>query len=552
MLRLPRPHLKLPVRRTGTHDHDELAMSRGQILVLFVLSLTMLIGIMGLAIDVSFAWLNEIRVQNAADAAALAGAVYLPDNVSGGTSASQAVAVQNGYTNGSNNGTGTVVVNAQQDPIPYQMDVTISAPIPTFFMRVFGINSLTASRSAHAQYNSPLPMGSPLNVFGYPTATDLQGNLLNFWAAIQGPCTLKENGDPYATKDTTTIHTNCAAVTSPSNTEYKGPTQGDPGAYDYSIKVATSGTLSVQLYDPEFCQRSSQFDDTGDTAFSNQSSVNFNTIFTLYNPSSTAYDLKDDTVAATATYPGDGSTSSGPTHSCSSYYVHSVSGDYAAGGTGSICYPAGSCGAANPWIQFATIAVPAAGTYRLNVQTTTVGSSPADGSNMYAIQTTLNGGTSGVQVYGGGPGTRSTMSIYNNLASGTSYIYLAQVAARNAGKTLQISLFDPGDLNGTGVMSFEIPNSSGYSDASFTYRDSGTTLTASGTTKGPTTSVTTASGGVSNFNGHWLVVTINIPTTYTAPQGGWWKVKYVITGGAAHDRTTWNANILDITDHLVP
>ncbi|MGA2662862.1 MAG: pilus assembly protein TadG-related protein, partial [Verrucomicrobiota bacterium] len=127
MLRLPRPHLKLPVRRTGTHDHDELAMSRGQILVLFVLSLTMLIGIMGLAIDVSFAWLNEIRVQNAADAAALAGAVYLPDNVSGGTSASQAVAVQNGYTNGSNNGTGTVVVNAQQDPIPYQMDVTISA-----------------------------------------------------------------------------------------------------------------------------------------------------------------------------------------------------------------------------------------------------------------------------------------------------------------------------------------------------------------------------------------------------------------------------------------
>jgi len=144
------------------------------------------------------------------------------------------------------------------------------------------------------------------------------------------------------------------------------------------------------------------------------------------------------------------------------------------------------------------------------------------------------------------------MSIYNNLASGTSYIYLAQVAAKNAGKTLQISLFDPGDLNGTGVMSFEIPNSSGYSDATFTYRDSGTTLTAAGTTKGPTTSVTTASGGVSNFNGHWLVVTIAIPTTYTAPQGGWWKVKYVITGGAAHDRTTWNADILDITDHLVP
>jgi hypothetical protein len=543
MLRLPKPHLKLPVRRTGTNDRDELAMSRGQILVLFVLSLTMLIGIMGLAIDVSFAWLNEIRVQNAADAAALAGAVYLPDNVSGGTSASQAMAVQNGYTNGSNNGTGTVVVNAQQDTIPYQMDVTISAPIPTFFMRVFGINSLSASRSAHAQYNSPLPMGSPLNVFGYPTATDLQGNLLNFWAAIQGPCTLKENGDPYATKwNTGTTPSDCSTVsaTNPPNTEYKAPLlpQGDPGAYDYSIKVSTPGTLVIQLYDPEFCPRSSQSFDTGDTTFS---SAIFNTVFTLYNPSATAYDLTDDTIAATTTYPGDGSTatddsktSPGITHSCSSYYVTGSSGSY----TGK-------------WMTFATVAA-VAGTYRLNVQTTIVGHSPADGSNMYAIKTTLNGGTSGVQVYGGGPGTRSTMSIYNNLASGTSYIYLAQVAAKNAGKTLQISLFDPGDLNGTGVMSFETPTSSSYSDATFTYRDSGTTLTGAGTTKGPTTSVTTASGGVSNFNGHWLVVTIAIPTTYTAPQGGWWKVKYVITGGAAHDRTTWNANILDITDHLVP
>src|ERR1035437_6959783 len=84
MLRLPKPrlkpHLKLPILRTAAHVHDEQVFSRGQVIVLFVLSLTVLIGIMGLAIDVSFLWVNEMRLQKTADAVALAGAVYLPDD----------------------------------------------------------------------------------------------------------------------------------------------------------------------------------------------------------------------------------------------------------------------------------------------------------------------------------------------------------------------------------------------------------------------------------------------------------------------------------------
>ena len=429
-------------------------------------------------------------------------------------------------------------------------------------MRIFGVNSVTSSRTAHAQYNLPLPMGSPLNVFGDPTSKDLQGNPQNFWAAIQGPCTLKANGDPYATKDSTTVHSNCAGVSSPANPEYKAPAPGDGGAYDYSIKVPPGGggTLSIQLYDPEFCQRNDQAHDTGDTAFSNQSSVNFDTTFTLYNQSATPYDLSDDTVNTTVTYPGDGSTSTGDglqgkTHSCSSYYVHTdaVTGDDAAGGKGSICYPAAvGCGTANAWIQFATVAV-TPGTYRVNVQTSTVGSSPADGSNMFSLKATSTAGASlQPQVFGGTVGTQSTMSIFNNLQAGTSYIYLAQIDATNAGKTLVIDLFDPGDLNGTGVMYFEQPTTTGYVDDQFTWRNSGTTLNASGTQSGTVSSVTTASGGNSNFQGNWLVVTIPIDPSYAAPQNGWWKVKYVITGGAAHDRTTWTAKVQNSPVHLVP
>src|ERR1035437_105593 len=352
MLRLTRPHLKLPNRRTSAHPDDQI-LSRGQIIVLFALSVTVLIGIMGLAIDVSYAWVNEMRLQKTADAAALAGAVYLPDDATGATSASLAAAKQNGYVNatGSINGSPNVAISAtRNEPNHQQMDVTISAPVPTFFLRLFNIPYLTPSRSDHAQYNLPLPMGSPLNVFGYPSSLDLQGKPLNYWAGIQGPCTLKENGDPYATQNTTSVPSNCSTA-STSNTEYKPPAAGDPGAYDYTIKVPVAGTLSIQLYDPEFCPRSAQDHDTGDTEFT---SANFNTVFTLYNPSATPYSLGSYTVNTTVSYPGDGSTQSGATHSCSSYYVTTdrSTSDYKV-----------------KWMPFDSFAA-AAGSYRLNVQTT--------------------------------------------------------------------------------------------------------------------------------------------------------------------------------------
>ena len=545
MLRLHKPHLKLPIRRTGAHKDDDQVLSRGQIIVLFAAALPVMIGILGLAIDVSFAWITELRMQKTADAAALAGAVYLPDNTSGATGASLASATQNGYTGGTGsiNGSPSISISAlRNEPNHQQMDVTISAPVPTFFMRVFGFNYLMATRSAHAQYNLPLPMGSPLNVFGDYNATDLQGNKLNYWAAIQGPCTTKAQGDPYATKDTgTAASAGSCYGESASNGEYKGPSAGDLGAYDYTVKVTGSGTLAISLFDPEFCPRSDMSHDTGDTAFTNGSV--FNTVFTLYNPSPTPYLLGSYTVAASVSYPGDGGTTpSDSSHSCSSYYVttDSTTHDYKATG--------GSSG----WIPFASIAA-APGTYRLNVQTTAVNGKAADGFNAYGIKATLGGSTNGVSVYGGAVGTMSSMSIWNNnLPSGVSYIYLAQINSTNAGKALVLDLFDPGDVSGTATMYFDMPTTSGWVDAPFSWRDAGASLSASGTLHSGATSLVTASGGTSNFQGHWVVVTIAIPGSYTAPQSGWWKIRYSFSGGTPHDRTTWNAQVIDIPVHLVP
>ena len=145
---------------------------RGQMLVVFVMSIFVIVGLVGIVIDVSWYWTNTLRVQRAADAAALAGAVQLPTRPTAARDDAQAQAGKNGYLAlplGCSNGNPTAVPGmcAQQDAANRnQMNVSISAPVGTFFMRVFGIQNITATRSSKALYTLPVPMGSPENYYG--------------------------------------------------------------------------------------------------------------------------------------------------------------------------------------------------------------------------------------------------------------------------------------------------------------------------------------------------------------------------------------------------
>ncbi|MBI3748584.1 MAG: hypothetical protein HY262_07045 [Chloroflexi bacterium] len=140
---------------------------RGQGLIIFAAAVVFLIGLLAIVVDVTWYWARTLQVQKAADAAALAGAVWLPEQPTTATSVALASAKQNGYVPG-----GGVTVTAVQDSLtpggtnPNQLDTTVSAPVPTFFMHLFGINTLQATRTAKAEYVLPVPMGSPLNYFG--------------------------------------------------------------------------------------------------------------------------------------------------------------------------------------------------------------------------------------------------------------------------------------------------------------------------------------------------------------------------------------------------
>src|SRR6267143_5258095 len=136
---------------------------RGQAFIMFAIMLMMLLGFIGIVIDVGWYEVNLVRVQRAADAAALAGVVYLPGNLGAGVVAAKAESSKNGFTDGA---PGTSVTATQDSGNPKIMLTSVTAPVQTYFARLFGVNSFTASRRARAEFILPVPMGSPENYYG--------------------------------------------------------------------------------------------------------------------------------------------------------------------------------------------------------------------------------------------------------------------------------------------------------------------------------------------------------------------------------------------------
>ena len=104
--------MNLLTRRRGTTSSENLTgevsaqdpsrlRQSGQVLALFVLSMIVLTGMVAVVVDISWFWSNSLRVQRAADAAALAGAIYLPGSPGTAYSVARAEATKNGYSGGS-------------------------------------------------------------------------------------------------------------------------------------------------------------------------------------------------------------------------------------------------------------------------------------------------------------------------------------------------------------------------------------------------------------------------------------------------------------------
>ena len=119
---------------------------RGSVLIIAALSLTMMLAISTLVIDVGNIYLNKTQLSNAADATVLAAAQELPND----SVAAQTVANKYAMQNGKKGDVVTTTISADNKTI----QVLISRNVNLIFAQFFGINTFNASATATAQVSS--------------------------------------------------------------------------------------------------------------------------------------------------------------------------------------------------------------------------------------------------------------------------------------------------------------------------------------------------------------------------------------------------------------
>jgi Flp pilus assembly protein TadG len=537
----------MPAIRTARHTHagplHARERSRGQILVIFSGSVLLLMMLAALVVDVSWFWVNSLRVQRAADAAALAGAVMLPSRVPDAFQLAEEEATKNGYADSA-----SVAVTPHWDKTePRRLDVTISAPVGTYFMRVIGIPTIPIVRTAKAEYTLPVPMGSPQNYYGVgfyeskageiDVLDPLTGDPLasqGFWGAMFTSGGVRENGDRYGP----------AYLGNGTGKAYGLPNPDyDADGYDYTIEVGPNG--EVRLFDPIFCgtgrNDSGGWFGAGDH-WTNHPPTGVEDVapvamtYRLYDTRGTLGSTADDgaPVATLAYNPGsktlgDMSLTFGTPQNSTDANRQDCATDPAH----------------NQWVSLASGL--GQGFYRLNVNTSLAGANINVGAeNLFSIW--VNASSGNARVYGSG-----RMAAYTNIDDGNQKFYFAQIEKVHAGKTLQIDLFDPGESSGDAFLRFLSPDGNKYTYAKFDWKDD------RGNGANGVTSLQTAIGGKPQFNNHLVTIEIDLPRDYGKkglnPPGditdeeGWWQIEYFIE--AANDTTTWEISIRGNPVHLI-
>jgi hypothetical protein len=227
----------------------------GVVYVLMVLAILVIMAMAAFTIDIGWIFVNKSRAQRASDSAALAGVTALPAEPVVAIDRAREFARINGY----DNSLADVVVT----PIPTadnELRVEIDDEIDTFFMKVFGIDTVDIHVSSKARYISSVPLGNPDNIFGPdPDASPAEHQAfadIGFWPAITFQYDAKYNGDAYATRCGTSYNNSGTACGGGiPNAEWYGTTHGEPDGYWYGVEVPSGASnLKVEVYDAGYGQ----------------------------------------------------------------------------------------------------------------------------------------------------------------------------------------------------------------------------------------------------------------------------------------------------------
>jgi Flp pilus assembly protein TadG len=538
---------------------------RGVVAVWTAILMLIFIGFAAWAVDFSGWKRDGTNMQKAADAAALAGAVFMPENPGGiAFSTARSVASKNGYTDGVNGV--TVVVNPGEQP--NELEVTITEQHGNVFGTAIGVSSTQLKRSAVGEYQRAVSMGSPINQLGNdPTQASIvhgSARYPDLWANVFGPSSQKSKGDAIQS----TICGGADNCTS-TNTDY------DPNGYFYGLDVnAVNGPLTVQAFDPEFAHvgdncgantdgsnlagaaalppnfnpnfsvtdPSTRYNPsasspycTGDQYYAEGNNVLPWTVYKLRAPDLTSFDPTDNPVICQAEFPG-------------------YKGDLAAALTATTP----QAGAPDlfvkyfrQWYTLCTVNNPVVGTYFLQVETSTKINGTAapfgGGANRFAMRAGMNGNmaTTSVSLHGNG-----RMGIYANSPAANTTFYLARVLPGAKGRTLVLNFFDVGDAAQAGTLTVLPPTDSnvgsGFANCTYTPPPGNSTGPPWGTAQSTLAGCKIGNVSSATYNGQWVQFRIPIPDTYTCNSsdafGCWIRVNFAFPD-AVQDTTTWSAQM---------
>jgi hypothetical protein len=245
----------------------------GQAIVLLALTGMLLIGGVGIAVDLAVGYMYSIAAERAAAAAALSGVVFMPDQFA------PASAVPLGSRN---DATDRAVDEAKRnafDPAdtanavtvtptvvpghPNQLRVTVGRNAPVFFMQLFGFSTYRVARSAVAAYLPPISLGQPGSQIG-SSLGDL-GRTRFVFMREEGWSTDRGQGDAYTPNPlggSSGASDDKHQISYVNGSEPRYATLRDLGGYNYRINIPNGSTGGrVEVYNAAFSP-----DGTGDTA----------------------------------------------------------------------------------------------------------------------------------------------------------------------------------------------------------------------------------------------------------------------------------------------
>jgi len=236
----------------------------GQAIVLLALTGTLLIGGVGIAVDLAVGYVYSIAAERAAAAAALSGVVFMPDQFTpaqaipvGSRNDATDRAIDEAKRNGFDPADAANAVSISPSVVPgrsNQLRVTVSRNAPVFFMEIFGFQPYRVSRAAVAAYLPPISLGQPGNQLGSTVSQLGSGNSNFYFMRTEGWATDRAQGDAYtpdpnggALGASSDVH----SISYSNGTEPRDTTVSDRGGYNYRITIGNAGGL-VQIYNAAF------------------------------------------------------------------------------------------------------------------------------------------------------------------------------------------------------------------------------------------------------------------------------------------------------------